>query len=216
MNLPRTSSKIRPKRKTARQPSADRYTAILESASELFARKGIRATTVREIAEQVGLLSGSLYHHFPSKEAIVDEIITRYLDALLGSYREVLAADLDPRSRLHGLVTASLETAKAAPDATVIYQNELDQLRQRPGYGHIQAAVHEVQQSWLDVIEDGRARGAFRSDIAPPVFYRLIRDAVWLSVKWFRPDGSKTLAQFANDCTSVFLDGLGAREPATG
>ena len=45
----------------------------------MFARKGIGATTVREIADAVGVLSGSLYHHFESKDTIVDEILNRYV-----------------------------------------------------------------------------------------------------------------------------------------
>ena len=186
----------------------DRYTAILRGAAELFAHKGVRSTTVREIADEAGVLSGSLYHHFPSKEAIVDEIITRYLDTLLGRYQAVLAADTDPRSRLQGLVTASLECAKDSPHATTIYQNELEYLRQRPGYERVKAAVYDVQQVWLDVIEDGRAQGVFRSDVPPHLFYRLIRDALWLSVKWYRPEGSYPVDQFARHATSIFLDGI--------
>jgi AcrR family transcriptional regulator len=65
----------------SREPG-DRHDQILAAAAELFARKGVAATTVREIADQVGILSGSLYHHFDSKEAMVDEILSPYLKDL--------------------------------------------------------------------------------------------------------------------------------------
>ena len=58
------------------QANGDRRQAILACAAELFATRGVAATTVRQIADEVGILSGSLYHHFESKEAIVDEIIS--------------------------------------------------------------------------------------------------------------------------------------------
>ncbi|TVT61331.1 TetR/AcrR family transcriptional regulator [Amycolatopsis rhizosphaerae] len=193
----------------AERLQSDRSTAILRGAAKLFARKGVRSTTVREIADESGVLSGTLYHYFPSKEAIVDEIVTRYLDALLSRYHRALAPAADPRARLHGLVVASLECAKVFPHATQIYQNELGYLRQRPGYERIKAAVYDVQQAWIDVIEDGRAHGVFRDDVPPRMFYRLIRDAVWLSVRWYRPDGSYPIDQFARDTTSVFLQGIG-------
>src|SRR6476620_3658814 len=91
----------------AKEP-VDRRERILLSAATLFARKGVAATTVREIADEVGILSGSLYHHFESKEAIVDEVISSYLEDLRSRYKEVLARDADPRTRLHDLVVASL------------------------------------------------------------------------------------------------------------
>lgn len=188
--------------------SQDRRSAILRSSAELFARKGVAATTVREIADEVGVLSGSLYHYFPSKDAIVNEIITKYLEELLAHYAEVTAADLDPRGRMHGLVLASLRMAEAQPHATQIYQNELTYLRELPQYSHVVASVSEVQQAWLGVIESGREAKAFRDDIPPRVFYRFIRDAVWLSVRWHRPDGSYPVEQLAQDCTSIFLDGF--------
>jgi len=61
----------------SREP-ADRHDQILAVAAGLFARKGVAAATVREIADEVGILSGSLYHHFGSKEAIIIELVRRY------------------------------------------------------------------------------------------------------------------------------------------
>jgi hypothetical protein len=67
-----------------------------------------------------------------------------------------------------------------------------------------------VQRTWLGVIETGVADGSFRDDIPPRVFYRLIRDAVWLSVRWHRPGGGYPTDQLAEDVTSIFLDGFSA------
>src|ERR1700730_5741620 len=61
----------------------NRRAEILELAAELFAKQGVDRTTVREIGNAVGMLSGSLYHYFESKEAIVTEIVTGYLEARL-------------------------------------------------------------------------------------------------------------------------------------
>ncbi|MGN0125277.1 MAG: TetR/AcrR family transcriptional regulator, partial [Rhodococcus sp. (in: high G+C Gram-positive bacteria)] len=49
----------------------ERKRQILDRSAEIFARKGVTATTIREIADAVGVYSGALYHYFPSKEAIV-------------------------------------------------------------------------------------------------------------------------------------------------
>ena len=75
----------------------------------------------------------------------------------------------------------------------------------------MQEAAAEVQRAWLGIIERGAADGAFRDDIAPRVFHRLIRDAVWLSGRSQRRDDGYTTEQLADAITSIFLDGFAAR-----
>lgn len=185
----------------------DRRELIVTSAAELFARKGIAATTVREIADAVGVLSGSLYHHFESKDAIVNEVLSSYLDVIHERYAAVLGGDKTPAEGLHDLVLASLQIAEELPHPTAIYQNELHYLREQPSFATVQKAAGDVQRTWLKVIEAGVADGSFRDDIDPRVFYRLIRDAVWLSVRWHRPHGKYSTRQFAEDVTAIFLHG---------
>jgi len=194
----------------AREPQARRQ-VILNRAAALFARKGVAATTVREIALEVGILSGSLYHHFESKEAMVDEIIASFLEDLRARYKAVLASDADPRTRLHDLVLASLDVAEAHPHAIEIYQNELNYLSQLERFAYLKNAGKEVQSTWLQVINAGISAGAFRADLDPKILYRLLRDAVWLSVRWFKPTRDYPISRLAQECTSLFVDGLAAR-----
>jgi TetR/AcrR family transcriptional regulator, cholesterol catabolism regulator len=191
----------------AREPG-DRRERILASAAALFARKGVSATTVREIADEAGILSGSLYHHFESKEAMVDEIVTSYLEDLRSRYKRGLDGESHPRTRLHDLIVASLEVVEAHPHATEIYQNDVNYLTQIERFGYLRTAGKEVQQTWLSVIEAGIAEGVIRDDLDPKILYRLMRDAVWLSVRWFKPTAAYPITRLAEDCTSLFLDGL--------
>jgi TetR/AcrR family transcriptional regulator, cholesterol catabolism regulator len=187
---------------------ADRHDQILAVAADLFARKGVAATTVREIADEVGILSGSLYHHFDSKESMVDEILAPYLKDLREAYKVVRSSAADPRSKLRDLVAASLQVVEAHPHATEIYQSDVNYLSQFERFGYLTAAAGEVRKAWLEVIGDGMAQGVFRSDLEPRIVYRLMRDAIWLSVRWFRPTPDRPLSRFAEECTSLFLDGL--------
>lgn len=58
-------------------------TAVLEAALELFSTQGYRATTLRQIAEKAGNSVGNVYHHFPNKQAIYEQLIGRYWQRLL-------------------------------------------------------------------------------------------------------------------------------------
>lgn len=70
----------------------ERRNEILEAADELFGQKGFDGTSTNDILEKVGIARGTLYHHFKSKEDIMDALIDRYSDALLDA-AQVIAAD---------------------------------------------------------------------------------------------------------------------------
>jgi AcrR family transcriptional regulator len=190
---------------------ASRRDIILREAAALFAAQGVAATTVRQIAEAAGVLSGSLYHHFPGKEVMVQDIVIAYLDDLLGRYQELRERDADPAERLRQLVVVSVQTSADHPHAVEIYQNEGAVLGSVPRNEHVSGLAHEVHQFWADVIRAGVDARQLRSDISARLFHRLIRDAVWLSPRWYRPTEGYPPARLADDLLAVFLDGFAAR-----
>ena len=187
----------------------DRRDVILERAADLFAKQGVAATTVREIAEAVGILSGSLYHHFPSKDAIVDAIVAAFMDDLVHRYDGVLASSSDPAARLRGLVHASIATSAEHPHATEIYQSDSRYLQAADGPTSVRQHARAVRAAWLKVLEEGAAAGVFRGDVPVKVIYPLLRDGLWLTARWFVPTKSYGFEQLADDYLKVFLEGIG-------
>lgn len=191
--------------------SSERRSAILQVAAELFAEKSIANTTVRDIGEAAGILSGSLYHHFSSKESMVAELLTDYLSAILEDYAEVAATHNDPKERLAGLVRASLAAIDRDPFACAIFQNEHKYLATMPGLGQIANDSEKVQRYWLDAIEDGVSKGQFRKDIPPRVFYAFARDAVWFTVRWYHRGGRYSIDNLADDFMEIFMSGYATK-----
>jgi len=191
---------------------------LVRLAAEIFARKGFQATTVREIAKEAGILSGSLYHHFDSKESIVDEVLSRFLDDVLGRYRAVIAAGGEPRDVLAAMVRIGFESLEPHRAAITVMQNDWNYLRSLPGdrFDYLVAAEDEVERMWVDQIKRGQAEGQLRADVDPKLTYRMIRDTIWVSVRWFRPDGRLDVDALANQYISVLFDGLAARDGARG
>ncbi|WP_313354733.1 TetR/AcrR family transcriptional regulator [Microbacterium sp.] len=192
----------------------DRNELILEHASALFAENGIAGTTVRDIAGRAGILSGSLYHYFPSKDAIADHIVMHYLDALIARYRAILADGDEPRTALTRLATASIRVSRMHAHASTIYQRETGYLRQLPSHEAIRAAARTIRETWESVLARGAATQAFRDDLPIPLLYVLIRDAVWLTPRAVIPtaeDGH----DIAEAIISVFLDGITVRPDGT-
>src|SRR5437763_3487843 len=101
-----------------------RRSEIVAIAAELFAARGYADTTVREIAEEAGILSGSLYHHFDSKESIVDEILSVFFEDLMTSYRTAIDEAANPREAIDGLVRVAFASLEPHRAAITVLQND--------------------------------------------------------------------------------------------
>lgn len=191
--------------------SSSRRETILSKAAELFATRGVATTTVRDIGDAAGILSGSLYYHFPSKESIVVDIVIPFFRELLERYQRVLAEYEDARARLEGMIRTSFRAIDEHPHACEIFQNDYRYLRSLPQLSELDAMNEEVQSLWLTTINQGVADGVFRSDIEPRTFFRFARDATWFTVRWYHPDGRNTVERLSSSCIAVLLDGFVAQ-----
>ncbi|MFI6326029.1 TetR/AcrR family transcriptional regulator [Nonomuraea sp. NPDC050556] len=202
-----------PKRRTTSSGSAsERRDHLVKLAAELFARKGFQATTVREIADEAGILSGSLYHHFDSKETIVDEVLSTFLDDLVARYRVALESGGEPREVLSEMVRIGFGTLEPHRAAITVMQNDWNYLRQFERFDYLVKAEDEVERMWVEQIKAGMAVGQFRADVDPKLTYRMIRDTIWVAVRWFRPGGRLNTTGLAEHYITVLFDGLATGE----
>ncbi|GAC1406598.1 MAG: TetR family transcriptional regulator KstR2 [Mycobacterium sp.] len=181
---------------------------LLELAATMFAERGLRATTVRDIADSAGILSGSLYHHFSSKEEMVDELLRGFLDWLFTRYQEVVATEPNPLERLEGLFMASFEAIENRHAQVVIYQDEAKRLAGHERFSYVEERNKEQRKMWVDVLNQGIEEGCFRPDIDVDLVYRFIRDTTWVSVRWYQPGGPLTAEQVGKQYLAIVLGGI--------
>lgn len=173
----------------AETPVRERRRAeILSAAGRLFAARGVRETTVRQIAEEVGVLAGSLYYYFDTKEGILDALMRPYVDALLDRYRRCAAREGDARSKLQWLVEASLLALLEHPDENAILQAELNRTFREEHYHYLRDAVAEIERIYVEVIGAGIAAGQIRSDVEARFLFRTLMDIVKGTPYWFDPE----------------------------
>jgi AcrR family transcriptional regulator len=188
---------------------SERRGELLDIAANLFAERGLKTTTVRDIADAAGILSGSLYHHFDSKESMVDEILRSFLDELFGEYEAIIARALPPRDRFEAIVTASFEALDRSHAAVAIYQNEARLLADQPRFGYIRERLAEFKTMWTDLLREGIEDGSFRADLDLDLAYRFFRDTVWVGVRWYRPGGTTAVRDVTKQYLTIVLDGIG-------
>jgi AcrR family transcriptional regulator len=181
---------------------------LLELAAAMFAERGLRATTVRDIADGAGILSGSLYHHFSSKEEMVDELLRGFLDWLFARYREILDGEANPLERLKGLFMASFEAIEHRHAQVVIYQDEAQRLLAQPRFSYIEDMNRQQRKMWVEVLNQGIDEGYFRSDVDVDLVYRFIRDTTWVAVRWYQPGGPLTVEQVGRQYLAIVLGGI--------
>lgn len=203
-----TESVPRSKRRATSGKAQGRRAELLAFAAELFATKGYTETTVRDIGDAAGILSGSLYHHFDSKEAMLDEILRDFMGGLHASYAEIVAGGESPRQVLEGLIRSSFATIHESPHAVALYQHESALLAHLPDFSYVVKTSQDITTLWLDVLAAGIASGDFRADLNPRVAYRFIRDGVWGTVGWYKPQGRLTHATVADQYLSMLYGGL--------
>src|SRR5438094_591254 len=89
---------------TGKTAPAERRTAILQAATRRFAQFGFEATTVRQIADDVNILSGSLYHYFETKEEMLHEIVRDAALQIQNNTLRIAQAPVDAERRLIALI----------------------------------------------------------------------------------------------------------------
>jgi AcrR family transcriptional regulator len=187
---------------------ATRREELLELAAMMFAERGLRATTVRDIADAAGILSGSLYHHFSSKEEMVDEVLRGFLDWLFDRYQQIIDTESNPLARFKDLFMASFDAIENHHAEVVIYQDEAKRLSGQPRFDYVGELNRRQRKMWVEVLTEGIAQGYFRPDIDVDLVYRLIRDTTWVSVRWYQPGGPLTAEQVGRQYLSIVLGGI--------
>jgi TetR/AcrR family transcriptional regulator, cholesterol catabolism regulator len=190
----------------------ERREELLATAAEVFAAQGYRATTVRRIADAAGMLAGSLYYHFDSKESMIDEILSTFLDDLWARYDAVLASGLGPRQTIEALVTESFREIDRHHSAVAIYQKEARHLQTQPRFAYLADSQAKFEKAWLGTLERGVADRVFRADLDARLTYRFLRDTVWVAASWYRPGGQHSPEEIARQYLSMVLEGITLRE----
>ncbi|MFJ6435564.1 TetR/AcrR family transcriptional regulator [Streptomyces sp. NPDC091416] len=191
--------------------NARRRAELLATAAEVFAAQGYNATTVRRIADEAGMLAGSLYYHFDSKESMLDEILSAFLDELWTGYDTVLAAGLGPQEAIGALVIQSFRQIDRHGPAVAIYQRESRHLSAQPRFAYLADSQLKFENAWLRTLERGVAEEAFRGDLDVRLVYRFVRDTVWVAASWYRPGGTHSPEEIARQYLSMVLAGITTR-----
>ncbi|TDD90134.1 TetR/AcrR family transcriptional regulator [Actinomadura rubrisoli] len=189
---------------------AQRRAELLATAAEVFASQGYSATTVRKVADAAGILGGSLYYHFDSKESMADEILSTFLDEMWAAYDRVLGSGLGARDTLEAIVVESFRSIDRHRPAVVLYQNESKHLANAERFRYLLDSHRRFEEMWMSLLARGVDEGAFRADLDRTLVYRFIRDTVWVAANWYQRGGRLSADDIAKQYLAMVLEGIQA------
>jgi AcrR family transcriptional regulator len=187
---------------------------IVSAAAKVFRTKGYHAATVRDIAEAVGILKGSLYHHFESKEALLYLVVKEPIAQMFRTIAEIADCDLTATEKLRRAILAHLEAFDRHHPHLFVYLRERESVKRRfremIGY-----SPKDYERCWQQILREGVASGEFRRDLDIQVTsYGLLGMLNW-AYKWYDPQGRLSIKEVAEQFTSLALGGLAAAQPRT-
>ncbi|MDB5979705.1 MAG: TetR family transcriptional regulator [Pseudomonas sp.] len=176
---------------------------LLQVAAHLFRNKGYERTTVRDLASAVGIQSGSIFHHFKSKDEILRSVMeetVRYNTALMHA---ALAEADGVRERVLALIRCELQSIMGGSGeamAVLVYE-----WRSLSAEGQAQVlALRDIYEAlWLQVLGEAKDVGYIRGDVF--ITRRFLTGALSWTTTWFRAQGSMTLDQLAEEALVMVL-----------
>ena len=185
---------------------------IVSAAAKVFRTKGYHAATVRDIAEEVGILKGSLYHHFASKEELLYLVVKEPIASMYRAIAEIAAADLGAAEKLRRAISAHLEAFDRHYPHLFVYLRERKSVKRR-FREMIGFSPKEYYRCWQQILREGVENGEFRSDFDIQVTsYGLLGMLNW-SCQWYDPQGRLSIQELTEEFTTLALASLGAGGP---
>lgn len=173
---------------------------LLNAAARLFEQRGFARTTVRDLAAEIGILSGSIFHHFASKEQILCAVmkeVTIFASARMRSAAESAGC---PQERLLACIQSELEAIheQAVPGFSILVM-EWRSLSEE-SQGDVLRLREEYEQIWLDAIIAAKCPGD-----DPALVRRLLVGALSHTYSWYKPrDKGLTIPELAERIFQIF------------
>ncbi|HEU5140149.1 MAG TPA: TetR/AcrR family transcriptional regulator [Bacillales bacterium] len=181
---------------------------IIKQSIQLFESKGFSETSIQDIADALGATKGTFYYYFPSKEQLLMDIHSTYIDDLLRRQQDILdARDKDCKTKLFDMVGLTLKQIAPNGRKAKIFFREMINLKeenQRVIKGKRKAFRFNLQK----IVEQGIENGEFNKDIRPDMATFAILGMCNWSYNWFDPSGPVSEEQLTETYSEMLLAGI--------
>jgi TetR/AcrR family transcriptional regulator, cholesterol catabolism regulator len=191
-----------------REAVADSRQEILRTAARLFQQRGYDATSMNDVAAALKLSKGGLYHHFPSKDEILFEIMSHAMDITEERVVNAVRGISDPEERLRSLIRLHIEVVLSPRDREItvmLHENHPlpPALRKRIN-ARKKDYIHFVENLVAEVQKLRQAKGSVSPRAAA---FALVGMINWI-YQWYKPEGDLQVQHLVPQFTTLVFGGL--------
>lgn len=169
---------------------------LLSASASLFKQKGFARTTVRDIAAEVGILSGSIFHHFPNKESILLAVMSEAIYLALARMRKAIEGEGDIAKRFRGLVRCELEAIHGFTGVGFTLLSSEWRYLSEASQKEVLKLRNEYEGFHRSVYAEAKEQGLIKVE---PFFLRhFLRGALAETANWFHLDGDYSLEELVD------------------
>ncbi len=186
--------------------NTDSKQLVLEAAQKLFSKKGYYGTTVRDIAKERGILSGSIYSLIQSKEDLLFTIADTDTDGFIETLETIVKKPCSARTKICLGLIAHLKLVTEHLDASSVFFHEWNALSDTRRKVILQKR-DRYESLWTEILTDGVESGEL--EISNVKFARMLILTVANSVyQWYDPEGPDGAEEIALHFTELILNGM--------
>lgn len=184
-----------------------RYQKIIDTAVELFRKKGYRTTSLNDVANELGITKTALYHYVESKEEFLAVIFTQAFQVIFESTQRIAALDLPPETKLRQIILNHI-TNIIIKNQSLVYvffaeENQLPAKFSRM----VRKKKREYDEILLGIIEEGITAGVFEKVDPKLLVYIIVGMCNWIYL-WYKPSIPYSPEDIANQYIRILERGF--------
>jgi AcrR family transcriptional regulator len=189
------------------KPKNLKKTEEVENAvASLFAHRGYHATSMRDIARELGMNQSSLYYYFKSKEGILFKLMNDAMDAALQTLEAICVSTLSPEEKLNKILGFHTWYYAGEQEREILLLNEMNSLSEDSR--HILIRKQKRYVKLIKTILEDLAEEHKMKEIHPTVAAFAFFGMVHYTVKWYHKDGRIGLEELAKLFVEIFTRGI--------
>ncbi len=184
-----------------------RYQKIIDTAVELFRKKGYRTASLDDLANELGITKAALYHYVESKEELLSVIFTQALQVIFEGTQQIAALDLPPDKKLRQIILNHI-TNIIIKNQSLVYvffaeENQLPTKISRM----VRKKKREYDEILLGIIQEGITAGVFEKVDPNLQVYIIVGMCNWIYL-WYKPGIPYSPEDIANQYIRILERGF--------
>lgn len=179
---------------------------VLEKATLLFEERGYAASSMRDLAQVLGIEAATLYSHIRSKEEILQNICFRMANEFMQAIDGINGDNQDTKQKLDSFVVAHIEVITKNSAASAVFFNEWKHLSE-PHLEKFLKLREIYEKKFQQIIKEGISKGEFRDMNTKMATLTLLSSLNWV-FHWYKPEGEMPPKELGSELAQQMIFGI--------